>query len=274
MCSPSSKAAEATFSDIAPDEVRHALLWLCSSGPGGQRGVDVGTVVLADGDPDRAGALAAALRMDEHEVVVVCEGQSVLSELRERAPVALVLRSELGDIDPLEVCRQVRMHHDLPIVLYASDVGADGDAAEARELLALALGVDDYVPTPRSPGVLRARLAAVLRRSPAVGDRHTLELGDLSIDVDARKVFVGDAPVDLTRTEFELLVILASNPRRVVPRAELIERVWPNWPGDGHVLDVQLSRLRSKLVAGGAPRVAVPIPGVGYRLWDTAVRAG
>ncbi len=234
----------------------------------------MGTVVLADADADRAGVLAAALRMDEHDVVVVGESQSVLSELRERAAVALVLRSDLGDIDSLEVCRQVRMHHDLPIVVYASDVGGDGEAAEARELLALALGVDDYVPTPRTPRVLRARLAAVLRRSPAVGDRHTLALGALSIDLDAREVCVADAPVDLTRTEFELLVILASNPRRVVPRAELIERVWPNWPGDGHVLDVQLSRLRSKLMASGAPRVAVPIPGVGYRLWETAVRAG
>jgi len=146
-----------------------------------------------------------------------------------------------------------------------------GREDELDKIEGLTVGADDYVTKPYSPRELAARIHAMLRR-PRTAIEHAATarlVGDLSIDVGARAVKVGDEPVELTRTEFELLAALSERPGGVLSRETLLERVWgPNWFGDAHVVDVHISNLRRKISAARG-RVQT-IRGVGFRLVDDA----
>jgi DNA-binding response OmpR family regulator len=142
---------------------------------------------------------------------------------------------------------------------------------ELDKVEGLTVGADDYVTKPYSPLELRARIEAMMRRprTPQTG-RHTARaIGDISIDVEARVVSVAGEPVELTRTEFDLLAALSERPGGVLPRDALLRRIWgPNWFGDAHVVDVHVSNLRRKL--GAAGKQVQTARGVGFRLVDSA----
>ncbi|MBK6956003.1 MAG: response regulator transcription factor [Actinomycetales bacterium] len=152
-----------------------------------------------------------------------------------------------------------------PLIVLADDASVD----EVDELLAFSSGADDYIRMPCSPRVLRARLAAAMRRVERASGKPlatAYQIGPLAVDTGTRRATVGGAPLHLTRIEFELLAALAENRQRVLTRGELLNRVWGPWPGDDHVVEVHLSRLRRKILAAGGPRIGEPVPGVGYRL--------
>ena len=157
-----------------------------------------------------------------------------------------------------EVCARVRGHSDVPLVMLCSSTSV------ADEVLAFAAGCDDYIRTPCADTVVRARLHARLARAGGP-DQDELRLGTLRLDPWARRVMVGEREVSLTRTEFDLLLVLLETPRQVVTRERLLDRVWRGNARDDHVLEVHLSRLRAKVLDAGGPMVGEPVPGVGYR---------
>jgi DNA-binding response OmpR family regulator len=161
-----------------------------------------------------------------------------------------------------EVIRRLRVVGSVPVVV-ACDRPDD-----VSQLMAFAAGADDVVPTDVAPRVLVARIGAVLRRTVAGPTAMTpaREVGPFRLDSESRTASVAGSALDLTRIEFDLLGILLEAPDRVVPRDELVTRVWGSWFGDDHVVEVHLSRLRAKVVRLGGPRIGVAVRGVGYRL--------
>ncbi|GAA1186517.1 hypothetical protein GCM10009584_30800 [Ornithinimicrobium humiphilum] len=174
----------------------------------------------------------------------------------------VVVVAGTGVAERHELCARVHAGADVPVVLLAAS------PHERDELLAFAAGCDDYIRTPCSDLVVAVRLQARLRRAPAPAEEGA-RLGSVFLDRAARRVAVGDREVPLTRTEFELLQVLLENPRHVLTRQHLLERVWQGCARDDHVLEVHLSRLRAKVLRAGGPFLGQPVPGVGYR----AVRA-
>jgi len=136
----------------------------------------------------------------------------------------------------------------------------------AREVLSLAVGADDYVTKPYSTRELIARIGVVLRRPRVLaGERHTRNLGDIVLDVNARTVTLDGIAIALTKIEFDILDALTADPNLVRTRSSLIETVWgPDWVGDGHVIDVHLGNLRKKLDANGTKHI-ITVRGIGFR---------
>jgi DNA-binding response OmpR family regulator len=171
-------------------------------------------------------------------------------------------------LDGFEVCRRLRATAPVPVIM----VTARGD--EDDRVMGLELGADDYVAKPFSPRELAARVKAVLRRAagsgglaPEGGVEHIL-VGDLLIDVPAREARRGGECLTLTAREFDLLVFLASRPRRAFRREELLEQVWGYTYGDTSTVTVHVRRIREKVEANsGEPRHLITVWGVGYR-WD------
>lgn len=218
-------------------------------------------LVVLDLSKDRDGA-RDALRTHSYRVVFARDLESTLAHYHAHRPAAVVLDAELPAREGLELCRKLRAVSDVPILMLAEDHD------EVDELLAFALGADDYIAGGLAPKRFAARVNALVRRSSrhlgAVED--TLGFGPLLINARSRVATVSGDEVSLTRTEFDLLAALMERPDHVITRSELVERVWPGWHGDAHILEVQLSRLRSKIHRAGGPRIGEPVRGVGYRL--------
>jgi DNA-binding response OmpR family regulator len=215
--------------------------------------------------PDMRLIATRLLRTKGFEVAEAEDGERGLALARELDPDLILLDLSLPRLDGLEVCRRLRDFSDAYIVIVT------GREDELDKVEGLTVGADDYVTKPYSPRELAARIHAMLRR-PRTAIEHPATarlVGDLSIDVGARAVKVGDEPVELTRTEFELLAALSERPGGVLSRETLLERVWgPNWFGDAHVVDVHISNLRRKISAARG-RVQT-VRGVGFRLVDDA----
>ncbi len=186
--------------------------------------------------------------------------------LRAHRADLVVLDADENGVDVHEVCRAVRALGRVPVIVVGAP-HAHGQVEEIVQLMAFAAGADDVVPSDLSPRLLLARVGAVLRRTvsdpaPAVARR----VGPFELDAESRIATLAGTELDLTRIEFDLLAILLEHPTRVVPREELVSRVWGSWFGDDHVVEVHLSRLRAKVVRAGGPRIGVAVRGVGYRL--------
>jgi len=202
-----------------------------------------------------------------HRVTVVASSSAAIDQVRVHRPAIVVLDADDPTSDVYDVCRRLRAIVSVPVVT-AFRPGADGRIDDAVQLMAFAAGSDDVVPSDISPRVLRARLGALLRRSVAghSGENHRRLVGPFELDPESRTALLAGTELDLTRIEFDLLGILLERPTRVVPRDELVSRVWGSWFGDDHVVEVHLSRLRAKVVRAGGPRIGVAVRGVGYRL--------
>ncbi|HEX5543276.1 MAG TPA: response regulator transcription factor, partial [Micromonospora sp.] len=197
-------------------------------------------VLLVEDDLRVASALSSALRRRDHVVIHAMTA----AEAVEAGPVDLILLDlNLPDRDGLEVCRQLRRHNeDVAIIAVTA-------RAEERDRVAgLRSGADDYVVKPFSMAELQARIEAVMRRAVRSRQSETaLQVGNLHIDVNARRVCLADREVSLTRKEFELLTVLARQAGTVVPRNRLLLEVWQTTWAAGHTLDVHVAALRSKL---------------------------
>ncbi|MEU6826031.1 response regulator transcription factor [Streptomyces atriruber] len=217
--------------------------------PTGQR------ILVVDGDAALAGSLTAQLRRHGHDPVGVRHGSAALQAYEDVEMVLLDL--DLPDLDGLEVCRAIREVSRVPIIIVTAR------RSELDCVLGLHAGADDYVTKPYGLRELMARIEAVTRRTrwqPATA--RELDHGRLRIDVDSRQVTVDDEPVALTRKEFDLLYLLASQPDTVIPRKQLLQQVWgDSW--SRRTIDTHVSSLRGKL--GGSGWV-VTVRGVGFRL--------
>jgi two-component system OmpR family response regulator len=221
-------------------------------------------VLVVDDEPDLAEVLGAVLRYEGWDVRVAGDGMSAIGVARDFAPDAVVLDIMLPDIGGLDVLRRLRAELPQVCVLFLTA----RDAVEDR-VAGITAGGDDYVTKPFSLEEVLARLRGLLRRAgmtraESAGNRLTV--GDLVMDEEAREVTRGGEVVELTPTEFELLRFLMRNPRRVLSKAQILDRVWSyDFGGQAHVVELYISYLRKKIDAGRPPLIHT-VRGVGYVL--------
>jgi DNA-binding response OmpR family regulator len=227
-------------------------------------------ILVVEDDRAIAELVQLYLRREGHEVQIVDNGASALRRL-ESDPTSVdlvVLDLMLPGLDGRGVCRRLRATSDLPIIMLT----ALDDVRDKIE--GLELGADDYVTKPFNPQELVVRVRAILRRAtrPAptpIASAHRIEIGNLRIDLDARRVLVAGAEVALRTKEFELLTAFAASAGIVLSRDQLLERVWGGeFDGDTRTVDVHVSRLRDRLDAVHATVEIETLRSVGYRLMD------
>ena len=212
-------------------------------------------VLLVEDDDAIAAPLAEGLRREGLGVDRVATGADALAAA---VPDLVLLDLGLPDVDGLEVCRTLRARSAVPIIV----ITARGE--ELDRVLGLELGADDYVVKPFGFRELLARIHAVTRRTAGGGSATTVVVGDLEVDLRARRVSVGGTDIDLTRKEFDLLALLAADPGAVRTRQEILESVWDeHWYGPTKTLDVHIATLRKKL---GDSSLVETVRGVGFRL--------
>ena len=221
-------------------------------------------LVVEDEDTIRR-VIVGYLQQEAYEVTEAADGNTAVDLARSHTPEVIVLDLGLPGIDGIEVCRQVRAFTDAYIIMLT----ARGD--EVDKLIGLSVGADDYLTKPFSPRELVARIKVMLRRprsSADTADALVRAFGDLRIDPESREVMLAGVPVDLTRTEFDILDLLSENPRRVHSRAVIIDQVWgQGWVGDERVVDVHVAHIRAKLADDVAdPQYVVTVRGVGFKM--------
>ena len=220
-------------------------------------------VLVVEDEPELAAVVAAYLRKEGFAVDVAGTGPEAVEMARNLLPDLVALDIMLPGFDGLEVCRRIRGFGDCYVIMLT---GRDDDI---DKLIGLSVGADDYLVKPFSPRELTARIRAMLRRPRGLGDGPASQVrtfGHLRLDADARKAWLDESEVDLTRTEFDLLDALTAAPRRAFSRRQLIDAVWgADWYGDEHIVDVHVGHLRKKLEDdAGSPTYIRTVRGIGY----------
>jgi two-component system, OmpR family, response regulator MprA len=218
-------------------------------------------VLVVDDEPAVRTALERALRIEGYEVELAEDGLEALQRLAAHTPDAVVLDVLMPNVDGLEVCRRIRAADDQTPVLMLTARDAVGD-----RVAGLDAGADDYLVKPFALEELHARLRALLRRV-GVNDAGSLRFSDVTMDTGTREVRRAERRIDLTRTEFLLLELFLRNPRQVLTRSVIFDRVWDyDFGPRSNALEVYVSYLRRKLEADGEPRLIHTVRGVGYVL--------
>lgn len=224
-------------------------------------------VLTVDDETSLTELLSMALRYEGWEVSTAASGLAAVKTAREVRPDAIVLDMMLPDFDGLEVMRRIRAEQpDVPVIFLTAK-----DALDDR-IGGLTAGGDDYVTKPFSLEELVARLRALLRRSGAATLRNESQLvvGDLTLDEDSHEVTRGGELINLTATEFDLLRYLMRNPRRVLSKAQILDRVWNyDFGGQANVVELYISYLRKKIDAN-RPAMIHTMRGAGYVLKPAA----
>jgi DNA-binding response OmpR family regulator len=213
-------------------------------------------ILLVEDEDTIAEPLAAGLRREGFDVERAATGGAALAA---STADLVLLDLRLPDMDGLDVCRRLREHSDVPIIV----VTARGE--EADRVVGLELGADDYVVKPFGLRELIARIRAVTRRTAARGDgREPLRSGGLEVDERARRARLDERDLELTPKEFDLLAALARDAGAAISRRRLLEEVWEtSWYGSSETIDVHVASLRRKL---GDPGWIETVRGVGFRL--------
>ena len=216
-------------------------------------------VLVVDDDPAVRSAIARALRTD-YDVEEAADGAAALAQHAVSPADTIVLDLLMPEIGGLDVCRALRRRDDPVPILVVTARDAVDDRVEGLDA-----GADDYLVKPFAIEELRARVRALLRRTGA-GD-GALRFTDVSLDPATREVYRGERRLQLTRTEFNLLELFLRNPRQVLTRSQIYERVWGYYFGaTSNALWVYIGYLRRKLEEGGEPRLLQTVRGVGYAL--------
>jgi two-component system response regulator MprA len=219
-------------------------------------------ILVVDDEPAVREAIDRALRLDGYRTELAGDGRAALNAIAEAPPDAVVLDVLMPELDGLEVCRRLRAAGDRTpvLVLTARDAIAD-------RVRGLDAGADDYLVKPFALEEMLARLRALLRRARDGEEDGVLRFGDLVLDPTQYTVHRGGRPIELTRTEFALLELFLRNPRRVMTRAVIFDRVWGyDFGPASNSLEVYVGYLRRKTEQGEEPRVLHTVRGVGYVL--------
>jgi DNA-binding response OmpR family regulator len=219
------------------------------------------TVLVVDDEPIVREVVARYLRREGYRAIEAGDGLEARALIERHPPALVVLDVMLPGLDGLELCRWIRARSEVPVIMLT----ARGD--EADRIIGLDLGADDYVIKPFSPRELAARVRSVLRRASVSPPAREIQAGALVIDAGTREVTRGQQPLRLTAKEFDLLWFLASNPRLVFSRDQLMDRVWGYGAEfDTGTVTVHVRRLREKIEDDPSrPRHVETVWGVGYR---------
>jgi DNA-binding response OmpR family regulator len=222
-------------------------------------------ILVVDDEPAIVRLVRATLQVDGYAVLAADRGEQALPLLENERPDLVILDLMMPGMDGFETLRRIRSRSKVPVIMLTARAG------DADTLKGLQSGADDYVTKPFNPDELAARVAAVLRRSQGdapAGGRTVLSYPGVEIDLDRRRVLVGEAEARLSRTEWALLDQLAANVGRVMLHGELLSRIWgPEFRDEAHYLRTWISRLRAKLKPSDTGQTLITtFPGVGYRL--------
>jgi two-component system response regulator MprA len=220
-------------------------------------------ILVVDDERAVRESLRRALELEGYEIELAGDGQEALSRLEQNGegqPDAVILDLLMPGVDGLEVCRRLRREGNrVPVLMLTAR-----DEVQNR-VAGLDAGADDYVTKPFALEELVARVRALLRRTG--GSNEVLHFADLQLDPGTREVRRGGEPIELTRTEFALLELFLMNPRQVLTRSIIFERVWGyDFGFASNSLDVYIGYLRRKTEAGDKPRLIQTVRGVGYAL--------
>ncbi len=215
-----------------------------------------------------ANMLRRSLGLEGYTVVLADNGRAALDAVRDRSPDLVLLDLMLPDMDGLEVARRLRAAGEIAPILMLTARDAVVDRVKGLDA-----GADDYLVKPFALDELLARVRALLRRAmqegaaPAAHPNETLRFADLTVDLGTRDVVRGTHHIELTAREFDLLVLFLRNPRQVLPRDLIMDRVWgEDFYGESNVLEVYVRALRAKLEEHGGVRLIHTVRGVGYTL--------
>jgi two-component system response regulator MprA len=224
-------------------------------------------ILVVDDERAVRESLRRALELEGYQIELAADGQEALERLEANGdgqPDAVILDVLMPNMDGLDVCRRLRRSGNrVPVLMLTARDEIDNRVA------GLDAGADDYVTKPFALEELVARVRALLRRTSA-GDDQLLRFADIELDPGTREVRRGGDPIELTRTEFALLELFMTNPRQVLTRSIIFERVWGyDFGFASNSLDVYIGYLRRKTEAGGKPRLIQTVRGVGYALRET-----
>lgn len=224
-------------------------------------------ILVVEDERAIANVLRRGLALDGYTVEIAEGGKAALDTVRDHSPDLVVLDLMLPDLDGLEVARRLREAGErMPVLMLTA---RDGVSDRVRGLDA---GADDYLVKPFALEELLARVRALLRRATATAPANghpgeVLRFGDLMVDLGTRDVRRGERQIELTAREFDLLVLFLRNPRQVLPRDLIMDRVWgEDFYGESNVLEVYVRALRAKLEEHGEVRLIHTVRGVGYSL--------
>lgn len=222
-------------------------------------------VLIVDDDPHIRQVLAFALAKAGYATIEAAEGEAALAAVAGQTPDLVVLDINMPRLDGLEVCRRLRSAGDLPILFLSSRDD------EIDRIVGIELGADDYVVKPFSPREVVARVGAILKRSrpPAAAPppAEKMQRGSLQLDLPAWSAAVAGRDLGLTRTEFQLLAVLAAVPGKVFSRDEMIDRLHgPGFAVTDRTIDSHIRHIRRKCAEAGLPDAIETRAGIGYRL--------
>ncbi len=226
---------------------------------------DTGTILLVEDEASIRNVARAYLEQAGYTVLAADNGNAALRMATEHQPDLIILDLMLPEMDGMEVAARIRETSDVYIIMLTAR------SEEADRVAGLRIGADDYLTKPFSPRELVARVQAVLRRrrqAPQPADR-TLRFTSLRIDPDSRDVWVGDQTLELTTTEFDVLLALARHAGKTLSREQLIEHVWgSDFYGTDRVVDVYVGQVRRKIESASGETLIRTVRGVGYKFID------
>lgn len=220
-------------------------------------------VLVVDDEKLIVKGIRFSLEQDDMQVDAAYDGEEALKLARENTYDIILLDVMLPKYDGFQVCQQIREYSDVPIIMLT----AKGD--DMDKILGLDYGADDYITKPFNILEVKARMKAIMRRTSRRGEEDNRRLvvkGDMKIECESRRVFIGEKEINLTTKEFDLLELLAMNPNKVYSRENLLNIVWGyEYPGDARTVDVHIRRLREKIeVKPSEPKYVYTKWGVGY----------
>jgi two-component system, OmpR family, alkaline phosphatase synthesis response regulator PhoP len=221
-------------------------------------------ILVVDDEPQIVKVIKAYLEQSGFQVVTAADGKTALTTFQREKPDFMILDLNLPGMDGLDVLRAVRHESNIPILMLTARV------EEADKLVGLELGADDYVVKPFSPREVVARVRTIFRRTTAVDlpKPELIQVGDLQIDPDQHTVVVSDRKIELTPTEFDILVVLARQPKRVFTRLQIMEQAQGDaFEGYERTIDAHIKNIRLKLETNPKkPAYIHTVFGVGYKL--------
>lgn len=218
-------------------------------------------VLVIEDEARIAQFIERGLIYEGYRVSVARDGQTGLMIARDNPPDLVILDWMLPGLDGLEVCKRLRAASDVPILMLTAK-----DDIKDR-VTGLDAGADDYLVKPFSVDELMARVRALFRRSTPVSRPEILRFADLSLDTGTHRAYRGERPIDLTAKEYELLELFMRNPRQVLTRDVIFDRVWGyDFGGESNIIEVYVRYLRQKTEIDTLPRLIHTVRGVGYVL--------